>query len=72
MVAMASFLRYRVVVATVLIAMMVTTEANYVGTDWQDAHATFYGDDSGVADDMGMSTSNMFLFSLFVATKKTN
>jgi hypothetical protein len=58
MVAMASLLHYRTVVATVLALMMVTTEA-FRASDWQPAHATFYGDSSGLSDDMGTSTSDM-------------
>jgi hypothetical protein len=57
MVAMASFLHHRMVVAMLLALMMVTTEA-FQASDWQPAHATFYGDSSGLSDDMGMSRSN--------------
>lgn len=57
MVAMASFLHYRMVVAAMVAIIMVTAEA-FQASDWQPAHATFYGDSSGLSDDMGMSTSN--------------
>lgn len=61
MAAMASsILRCHAVVAAVLTLMMVTAEADFQASDWAPAHATFYGDSSGVSDDMGMSKSIMF------------
>jgi hypothetical protein len=54
---MASFLRFHAVVALVLAVMMVTVEAYFKTSDWASAHATFYGDSSGVSDDMGMLKS---------------
>jgi hypothetical protein len=57
---MATFLRCHAVVAAVLMVMMVTVEAYFQASDWGSAHATFYGDSSGVSDDMGTSKSVIF------------
>ncbi|KAJ4775100.1 expansin A7 [Rhynchospora pubera] len=50
---MASFLHSHTLVAAVLALIMVTAEADFQASPWSPAHATFYGDSSGVSDDMG-------------------
>ncbi|KAJ4776763.1 expansin A1 [Rhynchospora pubera] len=54
MVAMASFFRCVTAAAVLLVLMVATSEAgNFKASDWIAAHATFYGDSSGLSDDMG-------------------
>ena len=56
---------HHAVVVAVVSLMMATAEAYFQPSAWIPAHATFYGDESGVGDDMGMSLSIMFSFSSY-------
>ncbi|KAF3324751.1 Expansin-A7 [Carex littledalei] len=69
MVAMVSFSPCHAVVVAVVSLMMATAEAYFQPSAWTPAHATFYGDESGVGDDMGGACGYSNMYGIGFGTK---